>query len=199
MTLINIAPKATVEFSSKSKWSTPEDQNSLLTGNCARGYSFHSDLEQDPWIVVDLKKPYLIEQIVVFNRRDCVKFKAFQLEVRISTDKVNFELIHKGFMPFTDKAVFNLSGLKKARYIKLTAEGYTFFHLHKIEVLVDENDNDETSRLLAPSLCVGGGGDQSAQFRVVLYRIMQIYAAVSESFSGKAPQHEGNNPVSAQL
>ena len=141
MEFINIAKNATVTFSSKSSWSTDEDCKEILTAEHNRDFSFHTNREHNPWVELDLKSSYVLQSIVVFNRKDACQNLAYTLQVEISNDKVNYEIIHKGFLPFKEKIEFNLEGFKTARFIKLSINGFSYFHLSKIEVFIDKSKN----------------------------------------------------------
>lgn len=141
MSFVNIAKNAKVSFSSTSHWSNDDDYNEILTGEHNRNFSFHTNLEHNPWVELDLGATYVLHDIVVFNRKDGYKERAYNLQVAISNDKLNYEIIHKGFIPFKEKIEFNLDNLKTARYIKLSIDDYNYFHLSKIEIFIDESKN----------------------------------------------------------
>ena len=142
MSLVNIAKNAKVTFSSTSKWSTDNDNKEIVNAEHNRDYSFHSDLEQNPWVELDLGTSYALDRIVVFNiKKKVYQIRANTLQVAISEDKLNYEVIHQGFIAFQEKIEFNLDSLKKARYVKLSLEGLNYFHLSKIEIYIDESKN----------------------------------------------------------
>ena len=141
MSFVNIAEKSKVTFSSMSQWSTEDDCREIVTAEHNRNFSFHTDKEYNPWVELDLGANYVLHNIVVFNRKDDCQNRAYTLQVAISQDKVNYEIIHKGFMPFKEKIEFNLDSLKVARYVKLSIEGFNFFHLSKIEIFIDDSKN----------------------------------------------------------
>ena len=141
MSFVNIAKNAKVTFSSMSHWSKDDDYKEILTAEHNRNFSFHTDLEHDPWVELDLGAIYVLHNIVVFNRKDGLQERAYNLQVAISEDKVNYEIIHKGFMPFKEKIEFNLDSLKTARYVNLSINDFNYFHLSKIEIFIDESKN----------------------------------------------------------
>lgn len=140
MSFINIAQKAKVTFSSKSQWSTDNDCRDIVT-NHDRDFAFHTDWEYNPWVKLDLGDFYVLHNIIVFNRKKNCQEKAYNLQVAISNDDINYEIIHKGFIPFKEKIEFKLSSLKTARYIRLSLDDYNYFHLSKIEIFIDEHKN----------------------------------------------------------
>ena len=142
MSFVNIAKNSKVTFSSMSQWSTDEDFREIVTAEHDRDYSFHTSLEHNPWVELDLGAIYVLHNIVVFNiKNKDYQDRANNLQVAISTDKVNYEIIHKGFIPFKEKIEFNLDSLKTARYVKLSIDDFNYFHLSKIEVFIDESKN----------------------------------------------------------
>lgn len=141
MSFVNIAKNAKVTFSSTSQWSTDNDCKEIITAEHNLDFSFHTDLEHNPWVELDLGETYVLHHIVVFNRKKFCKEKAYTLKVEISNDKKNYDIIHKGFIPFQEKIEFNLDNLKTARYVKLSIEGFNYFHLSKIEIFIDESKN----------------------------------------------------------
>lgn len=141
MGIINIAKNSNVTFSSTSKWSTDNDCREIVTAEHNLDFSFHTDLENNPWVELDLGTSYVLYNIVVHNRKSFCKENAYTLQVAISNDKLNYEIIHKGFIPFREKIEFNLDNLKTARYVKFSIEGFSYFHLSKIEIFIDESKN----------------------------------------------------------
>ncbi len=141
MGFVNIAENSKVMFSSTSRWSTDNDCSDIVTADHSRDFSFHTNLEYNPWVELDLGAIYVLHNIIVFNRKNGAQDRAYTLKVEISNDKLNYELIHKGFIPFNEKIEFNLNSLKTARYVRLSLDGFSYFHLSKIEVFIDESKN----------------------------------------------------------
>lgn len=141
MGFVNIAKKSKVTFSSTSRWSTDDDYIEILNAEHNRNFSFHTDLEHNPWVELDLGAIYVLHNIVVFNRKDLCQDRAYTLQVAISNDKMDYEIIHKGFIPFKERIEFNLNSLKTARYVRLSIDGFNYLHLSKIEIFIDETKN----------------------------------------------------------
>ena len=59
--IINVSLDATVTFSSTSMWSTKDDAKEILTAEHNKDFSFPTECEKDPWIELDLKKSYVLE------------------------------------------------------------------------------------------------------------------------------------------
>lgn len=136
--LINIALNSTVTFSSTSPWSHKDDNKEILTAEHNREFSFHTDFEQNPYVLLNLKDIYIIHSICIYNRRN-LQNRANKIRVEISLDNKEFEVIHSGFVYFSDKIEFNLNNLKKCKYVKISLDDTEALHLRKIEVFVDRN------------------------------------------------------------
>lgn len=134
---INIAPNSTVTFSSISEWSKDDDKKEILTAEHDRDFSFHTKNEKNPYVLLDLNNIYIINSICIYNRRTCQN-RANKIKVEISLDNNEFEIIHSGFVYFSDKIEFNLNNLKKCRYVKISLDDTNALHLRKIEVFVDK-------------------------------------------------------------
>ena len=132
--LINISKNSEVVFSSTSNYSNKEDSEEIIKFSNKKNYSFHTNRERNPWLLLDLKCIYPIEKIILFNRIDTCKERAYSIKVEVSLDKKVFKLIHKGFIAWDDYIEFNLSSLIYARYIKLSLDDFNYFHLAKIEI-----------------------------------------------------------------
>lgn len=136
--LINIAPNSTVTFSSTSEWSHDDDKREILTAEHGRDFSFHTDNEKNPYVLLDFNNIYIVHSICIYNRRN-YQNRANKIKVEISLDNNEFDIIHSGFVYFSDKIEFNINNLKKCRYLKISLEDTEYFHLRKIEVFVDKN------------------------------------------------------------
>ena len=139
--LINIALNSTVSFSSRSVWSPDDDQKEILTAEHDLEFSFHTNNEMNPWVLLDLNNIYTIHSICIYNRRN-LQNRANKIKVEISQDNYEFEIIHSGFIYFSDKIEFNLNNLKDCRYVKISLDDAEFLHLRKIEVFVDKDVNN---------------------------------------------------------
>ena len=135
---INIAPNSIVTFSSTSEWSHSDDKREIVTAEHNREFSFHTNKEKNPYVLLDLKDIYIIHSICIYNRRN-LQNRANKIKIEISLDNKEFEIIHSGFVYFSDKIEFNLNNLKKCKYVKISLDDTEVLHLRKIEVFVDRN------------------------------------------------------------
>uniref|UniRef100_UPI000577A96E discoidin domain-containing protein n=1 Tax=Campylobacter jejuni TaxID=197 RepID=UPI000577A96E len=138
--LIDIAIGKKAFQSSLSKWSKDNDPQRAIQDNLEHiDYAFHTNLENNPWWMVDLEKEYPIELIKVFNRIYCFHEVARKLTIEISKDKKNWLLVHKGMNAFYKAGIefeIVLPIPMKARYVKISLDGKGYLHLSKIQVMI---------------------------------------------------------------
>ena len=134
--LINIAPLAEVTISSKSKWSTDDDEREIVTAEHDRNFSFHTDLEESPWILVDLKRDYRISHIRILNRLDYCKEKAKSLRIEDSNDKENYNILSDMNEVWGDALDIPVKDID-IRFLRFSLKEEQNFHLKKIEIFTD--------------------------------------------------------------
>ena len=93
---INVAPSAALSFSSQFIVPAPAHFSGGRTG----GFSFHTALEKDPWVKMDFPRRYDSATVVVFNRCDDCRERAYPLSIYASTDGVAWELLKENSEPF---------------------------------------------------------------------------------------------------
>jgi hypothetical protein len=123
-----------------------EDAMGALDGDINPNYKFHTNLEFQPWWMVDLLNIYEVTEIRLFNRllpnqpKDIVSYRSSRLKIEFSPDGSNFfEIFRK-----EDNSVFGgadgkpliikISKSLKARFIKLTLLDEQYFHLNQVEI-----------------------------------------------------------------
>lgn len=134
--LVNVAKGKRAWQSSLSKWSKPDDAERALNDDGKRDYSFHTDLEDNPWWVVDLGGQYPIHSIVAGNRRKAEQKKSRTLTVEASRDGKVWTTIHSGRLYWQGDLVLPVGGNLLARYVRLSLMERHYLHLSKVEVLV---------------------------------------------------------------
>ncbi|MBS1078950.1 DUF563 domain-containing protein [Gluconobacter kondonii] len=117
----------------------------VLSGYLTGIYQFHTELEENPWIKLDLTKRSLINEIRIFNRNDRREtYNRFhEYEILTSEDDIEYNKI---FSSFNEKITQNIINGEKfpirvlfsndifSRYIKIVSIGYKYLHLDQIEV-----------------------------------------------------------------
>ena len=132
--------------SSTSRYSFDEDtvkdasggNNGVITGY----YSFHTDIEPEPWWMVDLEREQPLREVVVYNVLSAageIAKRASRLRISLSADGTSWSTVFS-----RDQADpiggadghplrVPLIGLT-ARYLKLSLPGRTVLHLDKVQV-----------------------------------------------------------------
>ena len=131
---VNISKNSIVTFSSTSNWSTPTDCIDIVNPDISKNFAFHTDIEEKPWILLDLHKKSLINKITISNRKDRYKERVYKLVIEYSNDKHIFNLIKSGFFPFNESLSIIFNKGIVARYIRISLDGRDYFHLSKIEI-----------------------------------------------------------------
>lgn len=65
---INVAINKSARQSSLSTCSEPGEAARAINGKKTGGFSFHTDLEDNPWWQVDLGRVFFLTSIIVYNR-----------------------------------------------------------------------------------------------------------------------------------
>lgn len=139
----NLAKGKIATQSSLSQHSSSEGANGAINGKKTGRFGFHTELEQNPWWMVDLGDIYALSEIVVYNRIDNCSERSRTLRAAISENGAMWQLVydHAGRPSFG--GVRSLDGRppliitlekKTARFVKLTCVGKTYFHLDEVEI-----------------------------------------------------------------
>jgi alpha-L-fucosidase len=121
----DLTANATISTSSVSEQDDPAQRASLLRGERSpSGYAFHTEAEENPWLVIDLGENKMVNAVVIENTpRDR---RAEGLMMSISKDGKTWETVWKA-LAWQDKwiatltrfhAGINIPG-RQARYIRL--------------------------------------------------------------------------------
>ncbi len=121
-----------------------EDAARAVNGDLTAPYAFHTDLEAQPWWVVDLVEVCRLRQIRVFNRVENSGFagRARTLSVHVSADAATWVTVHRhdparNFGGIDGHPlIIEVVGLA-ARFVTLRLEEPGFFHLVQVEVYGD--------------------------------------------------------------
>lgn len=130
----------------------------VLNNEIVNDFSFHTQEEENPWWYVDLIYPYFIDYIVIYDRPK-FSYKSRTLKVEISLDLMRWEVIHEGLL-YNDESglpfILPLSGLIKAKYVRLSINEKHYFHLKKVSILVKNdrlNLTEKDSNVQYPLSC----------------------------------------------
>jgi len=92
---------------------------------------FHTNNENEPWVIFDLLKPTTIHEIDVTNRLDSYQDRAVPLVAELSTDRQHWKEVGRRADAFTTWTV--RFPATSARYIRLKVARVSTFHLKSVE------------------------------------------------------------------
>jgi hypothetical protein len=96
------------------------------------GIGFETARESRPWLRIDLRETKRIHQITVYNADHCCFERAVPLVIEVSTDGEKYRQVARRDRPF---GVWQVDiDPVDARYVKLTVDKTTIFHLSEVEV-----------------------------------------------------------------
>ena len=125
----NLATGALVTTSSRDPVSP--DPAHVIDGDASR-FGFHTQWEQSPWVLLDLRSEKLVRHITVYNRLDCCRDRAVPLVIELSRDGQKFTEVARVDDPFDRwDAVF---APQNARFIRAKSPRLGVLHLNEIEV-----------------------------------------------------------------
>ena len=162
--LPNIALGKHADQSSISQWSrgatTSEDAAGPTSGDITGEAQCHTDLEEQPWWMVDLGAPHLLYEVRLFNRVDQPNYRdqlgAFRIETGDATGP--WVTIHEddGSRPIGGAdgypAIVKLPVPVVASRLRVMALGYTYLHLDQVQIHgVPAGDDDAGAVLSKPT------------------------------------------------
>ncbi len=98
--------------------------------------AFHTQLEPDPNVVIDLKRAMEIVGVVILNRADDrpdIEDRAASLAVWLSDDNVNWRCVWKAGSAEPIWS-FALNQPERARYVKIGLRDTNFLHLKRVRI-----------------------------------------------------------------
>lgn len=147
---INISERKTAYASSCSEYynNNKNAKNVLVEGKLINNdFAFHTAIENYPYIIIDLEKQYNISKIEIKNRNIMHRKRALNLEILVSEDNINYDLVAKNIWQKNilnsiclDYADINVNLKKKIRFVKfIINEKQQALHLSKINIYTDKN------------------------------------------------------------
>jgi hypothetical protein len=104
----------------------------VANNNSCFGLMFHTEIENNPWVEIDLGAPKQIHRIEVINRSDCCEDRATPLVAEVSTDRASWTPVGRREEEFGS---WKLSfPPRTARYVRLRATRHTALHLQGVAV-----------------------------------------------------------------
>jgi hypothetical protein len=135
--LVNVAQSHPYEVSSLFLNMPPIPFAAKPTGIC----QFHTDIEDDPWILFEFDEPLDIKCIVVHNRRDSCQERAGSIAVAVSWDGRDFTTVYAPDLyitPGTGPTALKIQVALEleVRFVRLFLRERNYFHLECVEILV---------------------------------------------------------------
>jgi len=103
-----------------------------LAHDGCHGLMLHGEMDNNPWVEIDLGAPKRVQRIDVVNREDCCEDRAVPLIVELSSDRNEWTLVarrNEEFKSWTAKFP-----PRTARYVRLKVLKRTMLHLRSIAV-----------------------------------------------------------------
>jgi hypothetical protein len=93
---------------------------------------FHTDLQNGPWVVIDMLATRSINQIIIKNREDCCYDRGIPLVVEVGSDENTFSPVGRRGAIFD---TWNLEfAAREARYVRLRSESNTILHMADVRI-----------------------------------------------------------------
>lgn len=132
--------KARSDLALDATWKSSSVYNPALECNSrtqvckeAKGFFFHTRQENTPWLMLDLKQDRKFSSLEIVNRKDCCRERANPLNVLVSRDGKNWELVAQRKTEFSTFAP-NFPEVS-ARYIRLEIpKPASILHLARVRV-----------------------------------------------------------------
>lgn len=135
----NIAIGKNVSSSSRSQWSSSNDPRGAIDGIKNGFFGFHTSLEENPWLQIDLGAVMHLEKVVLFNRQDINSERSRTVQVIVSTDGLIFETVYdRNGIPFggikDGKPLSVFLNNILARFVRFQLNDENYFHLDEVEI-----------------------------------------------------------------
>jgi len=133
--LIDLTKNATYSMSSKSAYNENIDfllKDGKRTGPYQDTFAFSTDEEDNPFIIIDLKKVVTIKKIEIQNRLVSIQDRAKTLTIWVSKDKTEWKEIWKA-----PKVEINWSidtNTPKVQFVKIGLTEKNYLHLNKVRI-----------------------------------------------------------------
>ena len=131
LTLALHQPWEKYAWSASSAWSG-FPQSGTLGQHGAYGLLFHTEEEDDPWVVVDLGKTRTIKEVLVKNRSDMDTDRGLPLVLELGGQDHQFATVESRTTRFD---VWDVKfAPRPARFVRLHARGRTILHLREVQI-----------------------------------------------------------------
>ena len=102
-------------------------------GDYSQAFAFHTADEEDPFIVITLKKDAVLKTIEIENRQDGGQARAATLTIWVSGDKKEWKQVWTA-KKAESKWIIHFEKEVRAKYIKMGLQERQCLHLNKVRV-----------------------------------------------------------------
>lgn len=140
----NVALKGKIEASSTPEWYSSM-QNKLLNGNAEQDFGLHTDVELNPFCVIDINRSMPLDSIYIHGRNDGVRPETIHILVHVSTDAEKWVSLYDGNSYIGSEKngrhlAINTAGFFWARFIKITRCDRSALVLSQVEIFVQNRN-----------------------------------------------------------
>lgn len=117
----NVALHKPVAASSRYPGSTaPADNSAAVNGKFEATYGVHTNVEDNPWVEVDLQREYRITQVKIYNRGDGYFDDILPAALELSSNGTDFAEVDRRTAPFSQSSPWVYTGHgEPARYVRV--------------------------------------------------------------------------------
>lgn len=131
---VNISPYALCSTSSVSEWDKQRTGHPLDGASTSDRFSFHTALEEDPFIIIDLQHEFAVTGIKVYLRSQFTE-KSLPLRILISANRESwFEIKRVNEVSLLIEIPIDASELAPFRYLKIERIGYGYLYLSSVNI-----------------------------------------------------------------
>jgi hypothetical protein len=107
----------------------------VVDGSKGGPFGYHSQLEESPWLSIDLGRPFVITKVKIFGRSDGPYDQSIPLALEVSDDGTTYQQIALRSEPFSETApwVVQPSGVE-TRFLRLKTMRNSYLVLGEVEV-----------------------------------------------------------------
>jgi hypothetical protein len=113
----------------------PPDGHELVDGEIGSSYGVATNVQDSPFVVIDLEDVYLLDRVNVHNRADTAFDDCLPLVVELSTDGTSYAEIARREEHFDANPPWVVDGHQQpARYVRLRVARHSYLALSEVEV-----------------------------------------------------------------
>jgi hypothetical protein len=106
-----------------------------VDGSTGGAFDFHSALEEQPWLAIDLERPYVITRAKIYGRRDAPYDQSIPLALEVSDDGATFRQVAVRSEPFSDSDPWVVApNAVVTRYLRLRTLKHSYLVVNEVEV-----------------------------------------------------------------